>query len=107
MNDESAFLEAIAKTPDDDALRLVYADWLEERGDPRAEYLRLEVQLANVTPGAKDDTLEHATYHRLTDRLSELRPRLDSLWVDAAGRRYDVILLPAKDHARRGIVKIV
>src|SRR4051812_42944704 len=33
MNDELAFLSAIAAAPPDDYLpRLVYADWLEERG---------------------------------------------------------------------------
>jgi uncharacterized protein (TIGR02996 family) len=46
MNDEAAFLAAIHTAPEDDNLRLVYADWLEERGDLRGEYLRLEHQFA-------------------------------------------------------------
>src|ERR1700722_7608798 len=41
MQDEHLFLEAIMEKPDDDSLRLVFADWLEERGDPRGELLRL------------------------------------------------------------------
>ena len=40
MNDQ-VFIEAILASPDDASLRLVYADWLEERGDPRGEYVRL------------------------------------------------------------------
>ena len=32
MNDEAAFLSAIEATPDDDTLRLVFADWLDEHG---------------------------------------------------------------------------
>ena len=32
---DEAFLQAIRENPDDDAPRLIYADWLEERGDPR------------------------------------------------------------------------
>lgn len=36
MTDEKAFLDAIALAPDDWNLRLVFADWLEEQGDPRA-----------------------------------------------------------------------
>ena len=32
MTDERGFLEAIIAEPDDDDLRLIYADWLEERG---------------------------------------------------------------------------
>jgi uncharacterized protein (TIGR02996 family) len=46
MNDDSAFIRAIVARPDDDTVRLVYADWLEERGDPRGEFLRLEAALA-------------------------------------------------------------
>lgn len=44
MSEESSFLRAILNHPTDDTARLVYADWLEERDDPRAEYLRLEVK---------------------------------------------------------------
>ena len=32
---EDAFLADIRDHPDDDTPRLIYADWLEERGDPR------------------------------------------------------------------------
>jgi uncharacterized protein (TIGR02996 family) len=42
MPEEAAFLEAILAAPDDDTLRLVYADWLEERGDPKGEFIRLQ-----------------------------------------------------------------
>jgi len=41
MHDEVAFLQALQEHPDEDKLRLVFADWLEECGDPRAELLRL------------------------------------------------------------------
>lgn len=37
----AAFLRAIAANPDDDTPRLVFADWLEEHGEPeRAEFVR-------------------------------------------------------------------
>ena len=38
---EAAFLRALRDQPDDLAVRLVFADWLEERGDLRGELLRL------------------------------------------------------------------
>src|SRR3954470_22188756 len=38
--EERPFLRAIADAPDDAGTRLIFADWLEERGDPLAEYLR-------------------------------------------------------------------
>jgi uncharacterized protein (TIGR02996 family) len=46
MTDEAAFLRAIQAAPADDAHWLVYADWLDERGDPRGQFLRDEVQVA-------------------------------------------------------------
>ncbi|MCE9565027.1 MAG: TIGR02996 domain-containing protein [Planctomycetes bacterium] len=41
MKEEKAFLAAIRAAPDDNTVLLVYADWLEERDDPRGEYARL------------------------------------------------------------------
>jgi uncharacterized protein (TIGR02996 family) len=50
---DDAFLEAIRDEPDGDVHRLVYADWLEEQGDPaRAEFIRLQCQLAQMPPDA-------------------------------------------------------
>jgi uncharacterized protein (TIGR02996 family) len=48
MTRDQAFLQAILDSPDDDAPRLVYADWLEERGDPRGEFIRLQCALARM-----------------------------------------------------------
>ncbi len=53
MSEEQAFLRAILERPDDDAPKLIYADWLEERGDPRGEFLRGVVNFRServVTP---------------------------------------------------------
>ncbi|MBN9120056.1 MAG: TIGR02996 domain-containing protein [Planctomycetes bacterium] len=50
MNDRDALLRAILVQPDDDTARLVYADWLDEYGDPddrlRAEQIRVQVEFA-------------------------------------------------------------
>jgi uncharacterized protein (TIGR02996 family) len=43
-----AFLQAIKDEPEDDTPRLVLADWLEERGDPRSELLRIQVEMARL-----------------------------------------------------------
>jgi|SRR5579883_1196483 len=48
MNDESAFLSTILANPDDDTLRLVYADWLDEHNDPRGEFIRLQCKHAQT-----------------------------------------------------------
>jgi uncharacterized protein (TIGR02996 family) len=49
MMEEQGLLAAIAEAPDDDAPRLVYADWLLGRGDPRGELIQLQCRLA-ATP---------------------------------------------------------
>jgi uncharacterized protein (TIGR02996 family) len=51
--EEGAFLRAIHAAPDDSAPRLVYADWLEERGDPRADFIRLEERIRGLDPVEK------------------------------------------------------
>lgn len=52
MSDENALLAAIAAHPLDDTPRLVFADWLDERGDPadvaKAEFIRVQCELAQL-----------------------------------------------------------
>lgn len=48
MSDGDALLATILTQPAEDTPRLVYADWLEENGQPeRAEFIRLQVNLAS------------------------------------------------------------
>jgi uncharacterized protein (TIGR02996 family) len=47
MTDGDALLRAIIAHPDGDVPRLVYADWLEENGDPaRAQFIRVQCEIA-------------------------------------------------------------
>ncbi len=51
MLDDSSFLRTIRENPADDGPRLVYADWLEERGQTwRAEFIRTQCDLARLKP---------------------------------------------------------
>lgn len=50
MSLASAFVHTILEQPDADAPRLVFADWLEERGDPLAELIRVQCDLAQAKP---------------------------------------------------------
>ena len=51
MRDQDALLYAISDEPHDDLPRFVYADWLEENGDPqRAEFIRVQCQLDALSP---------------------------------------------------------
>ena len=53
MTEEAAFLTAVCERPDDDAPRLIFADWLEERGDPRGEFIRVQCILSRMAEGDK------------------------------------------------------
>lgn len=56
MSDRDALLRAICENPDDDAPRLIYADWLDEHGDPlQAEFIRLQIEY-RPSSGLEDDT---------------------------------------------------
>jgi uncharacterized protein (TIGR02996 family) len=49
MDTKDAFLADICQHPDDDAVRLIYADWLDEHGEPeRAEFIRLQIERARL-----------------------------------------------------------
>ncbi|MCI0462297.1 MAG: TIGR02996 domain-containing protein [Gemmataceae bacterium] len=51
MKQEEALLRAVLEDPDDEGVRLVYADWLEEHGEQaRAEFIRVQVELAQLPP---------------------------------------------------------
>src|SRR6266545_1813536 len=60
MSDESALLNAIAAHPDEDTPRLMYADWLQEHGQPeRAEFIRIQCDpTANEAAEARAEELE-------------------------------------------------
>ncbi|TSC64451.1 MAG: leucine-rich repeat-containing protein typical subtype [Parcubacteria group bacterium Gr01-1014_106] len=57
--DRKAFLATIKEQPDGDGPRLVYADWLEEQGNPRAEFIRVQCALARYRP--LDEVPSHLT----------------------------------------------
>lgn len=78
MNEQEGFLQAILANPDDDQLRLIYADWLEERADPRGEFIRVQVELAGPKP-------EPQRAHELFVREKELLASHEAEWVRPLG----------------------
>jgi uncharacterized protein (TIGR02996 family) len=50
MSESAAFLAAIREHPDEDGPRLVYADWLDEQGDPKGEFIRVQCERARRDP---------------------------------------------------------
>ncbi len=78
MKHEDAFLQAVQADPDNEQVRQVYADWLEERGDQRAELIRVMQEMAAL-PVYSD---RHA---ELRPRRDELRARTDKTWLERMG----------------------
>jgi uncharacterized protein (TIGR02996 family) len=76
--EEQAFVTAIANHPRDRLTRLVYADWLDERSDPRGEYLRL---LCEVARPEESDGREQRV-----GRLQQLRARFNDNWLASVQR---------------------
>src|SRR5262245_16683342 len=76
-----AFLEDCKDHPEDDAPRLILADWLEEHGETeadraRGEFVRLQVRLAHRELADEDDA-ERAD----RARAWELQRRYHSAWI--------------------------
>ncbi len=51
------FLQAIIENPDDDDVRLIFADWLDEREDPRGEFIRIQVERARPSLDERQQTM--------------------------------------------------
>src|SRR5207302_583356 len=93
---DRGFLEAVTDAHGDDVPRLVYADWLEERGAPeqtaRADFIRLQCRLATLPPQDPaaadvrqrlDCLLQEFGAHFVAEEVERLLPDLagDSLAV--------------------------
>lgn len=66
-SDSSGFLAEVIAEPDSDIPRLIYADWLEEQGSPRGEFIRVQCEL---------------------DQMNDLDPR----WLDHLARSEQLLL---------------
>jgi uncharacterized protein (TIGR02996 family) len=77
-DDDRAFIRAIFADPCDDAPRLVYADWLDERGDIRGRFLRLELELAGL--------LNPPTGAAAVEELRDVAREIDPKWIALVDR---------------------
>jgi uncharacterized protein (TIGR02996 family) len=83
---DEAFLQAILEAPEDDAPRLVYADWLEENGDPeRAEFIRVQIRFSSLGPDdpawARLQAREQALWKAHAEEWLAPLPRATREWV--------------------------
>jgi uncharacterized protein (TIGR02996 family) len=76
-------LGAVLSKPDDDAPRLVFADYLSTSGDPRGEFIQLQCTLGNIagyTPREPTRTVENA--EALVKRCETLLKHSRGQWLD-------------------------
>ncbi len=66
---EQQLLDAVLAAPDDDAPRLVYADWLQERGDPHGELIAMQ---------CRPELYEHD----VVDRIWRLEQAHRTAWLE-------------------------
>jgi uncharacterized protein (TIGR02996 family) len=95
FTDEQPFLDAIFARYADDGPRLVYADFLDEAGDPaRAELVRVQIALSHMS----DD---HPRRPTLTERQAELIAAHSARWTEHLGT------LVVSGQFRRGVLDSV
>ncbi len=76
MTTQKDLYKAILADPNNDELRLIYADWCEENGDPdRAEFIRIQLQLDSVLEFERG-------YAELTQRSDALLKKHRLAWTD-------------------------
>jgi uncharacterized protein (TIGR02996 family) len=79
VSEDEAFVARLSARPDDETARLVYADWLDERDDPRGAYLRAEAAWIALQP-------QDEQYRPLYRELSRRAAALDPAWLVSASR---------------------
>ncbi|MGI9474095.1 MAG: TIGR02996 domain-containing protein [Rubripirellula sp.] len=98
--DEISFIREVLFDLTDEVPRQVYADWLDDQGDPRGEFLRIDFAMHGLDPAT-------SRFEQLRVRRDQIVDGLDEQWVSLLARapiescsRRDVgVLCPLKWHA--------
>lgn len=100
FTEESRLLDEIEAAPDDSDRRLVYADWLEDQGDPRCHFVRQEVSVEALSNAPDRRSLVTAVA-----KLREAGNGLDIKWKQRVLRsrtsEFLILLVFPNDHKKR------
>ncbi|MBA4191134.1 MAG: hypothetical protein C0467_24390 [Planctomycetaceae bacterium] len=102
IDEELALLRAAAADPDDDTLRLAYADWLDEQSgeafSTHAAFVRLQVRRSRLDVFDPDRTT-------LLDEEAALSWKYRRDWNGRIHQRLRLLGLPGKVDARHGLIR--
>lgn len=104
MSEKTAFIKSIIVRPDDDTLRLVYADWLQEHDDPQqAAFIRAQVSGAQYPETSRERKIRLDAARDLLKKSNGKGGKLRKDWMPDWPEQMHVY------HAefRRGLVAMV
>ena len=99
---EQELVAAVLADPDNDKPRLAYAQWLDEREDPRGELIRVQCQWSELDSIQKLTDQQKGQKDQLAQRQSELLERHFDNWMAALR---DLQLRPAQAVFQRGFLQ--
>ena len=91
--------EAVLARPADDAPRLAFAAWFDERGDPRGEFIRVQIELARGADLSPERTAG------LRQRESDLLGRYRRQWNGSLHRMLSQTPLRGRVSSRRATIR--
>jgi uncharacterized protein (TIGR02996 family) len=111
MAEQDELLQAVLENPDDDALRLSYADWCQRQTDQatkaRAEFIRLQIKMSRVNLAELDQRQSYRLQHREITLTDQYRVA----WAGSLGDLVDdytfyrgfveLVTLPAREFLER------
>src|SRR5690348_8636136 len=71
MSLREAFLRDILDDPEDDTVRLIYADWLDEQDDQRGEFIHTQIRLTEPLPPLQEQALRQREQEMLKDHAAD------------------------------------
>ncbi len=72
--------------------RLIYADWLEDQGDGRAEYLHAECTVAEMLRGKRSSNEQGEIYAKAIEQVIRQTEIASPEWIEHVGGRFDPTL---------------
>ena len=110
--DEQGFLKLVRHNPDSDEPRLLLADWYEEQGDARGEFIRLQCELFQQHPAeegvADKEARVRQLLHKHQSRWIKQLPKIAGLtWGSFTDAATEARWESGRHYFRRGMVELV